>query len=337
MTTLKPSNTLKKTIDAIRKEHGDNSILKLGERADMQVEFNPTCIATVDEALGGGFPKGRVVEIFGHESSAKTTLALYAVAEAQRRGGVCAFLDVEHALNPAWAEMIGIDTKELFISQPNSGEEAFEIALTLAESNELDIVVIDSVSTLIPMAEVEGDMTDSNMGSQARMMSKGMRKLVALDTKTTTIFINQIRNKIGIVYGSPEVTSGGLALKFAASVRIRTQLKGAKGDRIMGTDDVPIGVPIELTVIKNKCAPPFRTARFELYYEKGIDLDGALLDAAVAKGVIVRKGSHYYDIHGEKLGNGRATVLAYFKEHPEAVEKIKKEMSKLYEAPSDDS
>jgi len=640
------------------------------------VEFNPTRIATVDNAIGGGFPKGRIVEIFGHESSAKTTLALYAVAEAQRTGGVCAFLDIEHALNPAWAKMVGVDTDELLISQPNSGEEAWEIALALAESNEIDIVVVDSVSTLIPMAEVEGDMTDANMGTQAKMMSKGLRKLGALNTKTTTIFINQIRNKIGVVYGcfnynarvrlangtsekigkivnqkleldiltfnqatgsiepqrvvgwhdngttpgflqittskdhangassfgvtddhvimtpegetrakdlsvgdyvmsrtpdrkfnedqwqivlgsllgdgclvakktkarlrlghgpkqtsyllwkgnilnaegpwidankngemaissnhlmafaslqgrkytkaripynlingieakgisiwymddgslsgshdkwgagkatisvksmpltsriglaercmklglgsphisstgilmwtgedarlffngigafvpesmryklpsyspkyswepdstlieedllvpqevlsvkpkpktrsmkrfdisvennhnyfvdevlvhnSPEVTSGGMALKFHASLRIRTQLKGAKSDRILDEHDMPIGVPIELEVRKNKCAPPFRTARFDLYYESGIDLDSALLDEAVIKEIVIKKGSHYYDANGEKLGQGRENVRAYFKEHPETVELIRK---KIYE------
>jgi recombination protein RecA len=309
-------------IDKIKKRFGDGAIMKLGEAKTMNVDAIPTGCLSLDLALGvGGVPRGRIVEIYGPESSGKTTLAQHIVAEAQKQGGLAAFIDAEHALDPEYAKKIGVDIDELFISQPDTGEQALEIAETLVRSNAVDVVVIDSVAALTPKAEIEGDMGDSHMGLQARLMSQALRKLAGVmsKSKTTIIFINQIRMKIGVMFGNPETTPGGRALKFYSSVRVeirrRAQIK--QGDKAIGNR-------AKVKVVKNKVAPPFRTCEFDIMYNEGISIAGDILNMGVKTGVI-EKNASYYTLGDEKV-QGRQNSCEYMNEHPELLEELKEQV-----------
>ena len=304
----------------IKERFGEGSIMKLGEAKKMKVDIVPTGILSLDLALGaGGVPRGRVIEIFGPEASGKTTLANYVVAEAQRRGGVAAFVDAEHALDPNYAKKIGVNVDDLLISQPDTGEQALEIVETLVRSNGVDVIVVDSVAALTPKAEIEGEMGDQHMGLQARLMSQALRKLAAIvsKTKTVVIFINQIRMKIGVFFGNPETTTGGNALKFYSSVRIEirrlAQIK--KGDQIVGNR-------VKAKVVKNKVAPPFKTAQFDFIYDEGISISGDVLDAGTEYNIISKTGNTFS--YGEvKLGVGREQAKQYLKENPKVMDEIK--------------
>ncbi len=312
----------------IEKRFGKGSIMRLGEEKKQDVEAIPTGALSLDVALGvGGVPKGRIIEIYGPESSGKTTLALHIVAEAQKQGGTAAFIDAEHALDPKYARKLGVDTENLYISQPDFGEQALEILETLVRSGGVDLVVIDSVAALTPRAEVEGDMGDSHMGLQARLMSQALRKITAITSKTgaTVIFLNQIRMKIGIMFGNPETTSGGNALKFYSTVRmdIRRKDKIKKGDELIGHET-------RVKVVKNKIAPPFKEAWFEIYFNKGINKETSILSAAVQSGVVERKGA-WYSFDGEKIAQGRDGVRDVIEEDKKLREKIVKEVKKKME------
>ena len=305
---------LDEVLAEIKKKHGEGAVMKLGEKGSMTVEAVPTGALSLDIALGiGGLPRGRVTEIYGPESSGKTTLAMHVVAEAQKLGGICAFIDAEHALDPLYAKAIGVNTDELLISQPDTGEEALEIADSLISSGGIDVVVIDSVAALTPRAEIEGDMGDSHMGLQARLMSQAMRKLTAHlnNTNTICIFINQLREKIGIMFGSPEVTPGGRALKFYASVRLDIRRKEPIKDGVE-----IIGNLTKVKVVKNKVAPPFKVAEFDIMYGKGISKEGSLLDVGVDLGVVDKKGAWYY-LNEAKLGQGREKAKEFLLENPD--------------------
>lgn len=318
--TKQPNEKLETALDRIRNKYGIGAIAKAGETTDHDVKFIPTGIETVDNALGGGIPRGRMTECHGPESSGKTTLAFYAIASAQREGEVCAFIDVEHAMDPIWARKCGVDLDELLFSQPSSGEEAWEIILELAESNSVAVIVLDSITALMPLAEAAGDMTDANMALAARMNSKGLRKLVNIKHDSAIIFINQLRSNIGNMYGPVEVTTGGKGFKYYCSVRIRSAQKGAKADRITMPGEIdPAGLPIEITVIKNKVAPPLRTARFDLLYDSGVDLEGSLLDYAVEVNAVGKKGAWYYDAQGEQIGQGRQAAIQHLRDNPDYV------------------
>ena len=305
----------------IRSKFGDGSIMRLGDAKKLQVDCIPTGCLSLDLALGGGgVPRGRVVEIYGPESSGKTTLAQHVVAEVQKLGGVAAFVDAEHALDPAYAEKIGVNVNDLLISQPDNGEQALEIVETLVRSGAVDVVVVDSVAALTPKAEIDGEMGDSHMGLQARLMSQALRKLTSIISKTHTcvIFINQTRMKIGVVFGNPETTTGGNALKFYASQRIEVrrsaQLK--KDDRVVGNQ-------VKVKIVKNKVAPPFRTTVFEIMYNEGISIAGDMLDLGVAEGIISKSGnSHAFG--EEKIGVGRENTRQYLRENPKTLEAIRK-------------
>ncbi len=307
-------------ISQIREKFGDGSIMRLGEAQKMQVESIPTGCLSLDLALGvGGVPRGRVIEIFGPESSGKTTLAQHVVAEIQKIGGVAAFVDAEHALDPDYARKIGVKVDELLISQPDTGEQALDIVETLVRSNAVDLIVVDSVAALTPRAEIEGEMGDQHMGLHARLMSQALRKLTAIvsKSKTTVIFINQTRMKIGIVFGNPETTTGGTALKFYSSLRIevRRAAQIKLGDKIIGNR-------VKAKVVKNKVAPPFRTCEFDIMYNEGISLSGDTLDTGVLEGVVKKNGNTY--AFGEvKLGVGREVSKAYLKEHPGLLKEIR--------------
>ncbi len=310
---------LKIATQQIEKRFGRGSIMKLGEGAKQDVEVIPTGALSLDVALGvGGVPRGRIVEIYGPEASGKTTLALHIVAEAQKSGGTAAFIDAEHALDPKYAKKIGVDVDNLYISQPDFGEQALEILETLVRSGGIDLIVIDSVAALTPRAEIEGDMGDSHMGLQARLMSQALRKITAITAKTgtTVIFLNQIRMKIGIMFGNPETTTGGNALKFYSSVRmdIRRKEKIAKGDEVLGNQ-------IRVKVVKNKVAPPFKEAWFEIYFDKGIDQETSILAAAVQTGVVERAGA-WYKLEGKQIAQGREGVRDIIKEDNKLKEKI---------------
>ncbi|MBW2356424.1 MAG: recombinase RecA, partial [Deltaproteobacteria bacterium] len=298
---------------------GKGAIMKLGSQPVVQVPVIRTGSLALDKALGiGGLPRGRVIEIYGPESSGKTTLALHAVAEAQRQGGIAAFIDAEHALDTVYARKLGVDCDELLVSQPDTGEQALEIADMLVRSGAVDIVVIDSVAALTPRAEIEGEMGDAHMGLQARLMSQALRKLTATisKTRTTLIFINQIRMKIGVMFGNPETTTGGNALKFYASVRLDIRRIGA----IKEGQDV-VGNRTRVKVVKNKLAPPFQEAEFDIMYGEGVSAAGDLLDNGVAMGVIEKSGSWYaYD--GERIGQGRENVKRFFRDNPDVFEAI---------------
>jgi recombination protein RecA len=306
-------------ISQIERQFGKGSIMKLGGNVIIDVPVISTGSLALDKALGiGGIPRGRVTEIYGPEASGKTTLALHAVAEAQRKGGIAAFVDAEHALDTAYARKLGVNCDELLVSQPDTGEQALEIADMLVRSGAIDILVIDSVAALVPRAEIEGEMGDSHMGLQARLMSQALRKLTATisKTKTSLIFINQLRMKIGVVFGNPETTTGGNALKFYSSVRIEVRRTGS----IKEGQDV-VGNRTKVKVVKNKMAPPFKEAEFDITYGEGISLAGDLLDMGVKTGVVEKSGS-WYSYQGERIGQGRENVKKFFKDNPDYFEKI---------------
>lgn len=310
-------------LEQIEKQFGKGSIMKLGEvHTTTQVECIPTGSLSLDLALGGGLPKGRVVEVYGPESSGKTTLTLHAIAEVQRSGGTAAFIDAEHALDPAYAKRIGVDVENLLLSQPDNGEQALEIVETLVRSNAVDIIVVDSVAALVPRAEIEGDMGDSLPGLQARLMSQALRKLTGVinRSKATVVFINQIRMKIGVMFGNPETTTGGNALKFYASVRmdIRRTSQIKAGDRVIGNRT-------RVKVVKNKIAPPFREAEFDIMYNEGISQSGDILDLATARDIVEKSGA-WFAYGGQKIGQGREAAKTYLKENPKVMEEVAKKV-----------
>lgn len=323
-------------IQQITKQFGTGSIMKLGESQKIDVELLPSGSLSLDLALGGGYPKGRIIEIYGPESSGKTTLALHAIAEIQREGGQAAFIDAEHALDPAYAKKIGVDTDNLFISQPDNGEQALEICETLVRSGAVDLIVVDSVVALVPQAEIDGDMGDAQMGLQARLMSQAMRKLTAIisKSKATVIFINQIRMKIGVMFGNPETTTGGNALKFYASVRMDIRRTGQikDGDEIAGNRT-------KVKVVKNKIAAPFRIAEFDIMYNEGISKVGDVLDLAVQKGILEKSGA-FLKYKGATLAQGREAAKNVLKEKPELLAEIEqqvREAAGMATKPKDDA
>ncbi len=305
-------------MDQITKQFGDGSIMRLGEAKKVDVELLPSGSLSLDIALGGGYPKGRIIEIYGPESSGKTTLTLHAIAEMQKQGGTAAFIDAEHALDPAYAKKLGVDTDNLLVSQPDNGEQALEICETLVRSNAVDLIVVDSVAALVPQAEIDGDMGDSHMGLQARLMSQALRKLTGIinKSKATVIFINQIRMKIGVMFGNPETTTGGNALKFYASVRADIRRIGQikEGDNVIGNRT-------RVKIVKNKIAPPFRVAEFDIMYNEGISKTGDVLDLAVQYGVVGKAGA-WFDYNDAKIGQGREQTKKYLKEHPDTLAEI---------------
>ena len=306
-----PAKALEMTLANLNRRYGDGVIMKLGEANRLDVEAIPTGSLSLDIALGvGGIPRGRIIEIYGPESSGKTTLCLHTIAESQRLGGICGFVDVEHALDPAYAAKIGVDVDNLYVSQPDTGEQALEIAEALVRSGAMDVVVVDSVAALVPRAEIEGEMGDSHVGLQARLMSQALRKLVGAvkTTGTSMIFTNQLRQKIGVMFGNPETTSGGLALKFYASVRLDVRRIQA----IKQGSDV-VGNRTRVTVRKNKVAPPFKVAEFDIMYQEGVSIQGDLIDLGVAFDVIEKRGAFYR--HGDiRLGQGRENAKTFLKE-----------------------
>ncbi|HVV66901.1 MAG TPA: recombinase RecA [Candidatus Saccharimonadales bacterium] len=309
-------------LETIEKQFGKGSIMKLGEAHTANVETISTGALSLDLALGGGIPKGRVVEIYGPESSGKTTLTLHAIAEVQRNGGTAAFIDAEHALDPAYAKRIGVDIENLLLSQPDNGEQALEITETLVRSNAVDLIVVDSVAALVPRAEIEGDMGDSLPGLQARLMSQALRKLTGVinRSKVTVIFINQIRMKIGVMFGNPETTTGGNALKFYSSVRMDIRRIG----QIKQGDEV-IGNRTRVKVVKNKIAPPFRQAEFDIMYNQGISKSGDVLDLAAADDIVEKSGA-WYAYSNEKIGQGREAAKKYLEENPKVLDEIAKKV-----------
>jgi recombination protein RecA len=313
-TQVERDKALEMAMASIEKQYGKGAVMKMGDKGEMTIEAIPTGALALDLALGvGGLPRGRVVEIFGPESSGKSTLAMHAVAEAQRNGGICAYIDAEHAMDPVYARAIGVDVDELLISQPDTGEQALEITDMLIRSGALDIVVIDSVAALTPRAEIEGEMGDSHMGLQARLMSQALRKLTANLNKTNTIciFINQLREKIGVMFGSPETTPGGRALKFYSSVRLDIRrIETIKDGAEM------VGNRTRVKVVKNKVAPPFRQAEFDIMYGKGISREGSLLDVGVDLELIKKSGA-WFTYEGEQLGQGRENAKTFLNENPE--------------------
>lgn len=304
--------------EQINKQFGDGAIRRLGDTKTVDVELVSSGSLALDLALGGGYPKGRILEIYGPESSGKTTLTLHAIAEVQKLGGTAAFIDAEHALDPAYARRLGVDTDNLLVSQPDNGEQALEIAETLVRSNAVDLVVVDSVAALVPQAEIDGDMGDSHMGLQARLMSQALRKLTGIISKshTTVIFINQIRMKIGVMFGNPETTTGGNALKFYASVRLDIRRIG----QIKSGEEI-IGNRTKVKVVKNKIAPPFRVAEFDIMYNEGISKTGDVLDLAVEHGIVGKSGA-WFDYNEAKIGQGREASKTYLKENPEILAEI---------------
>jgi recombination protein RecA len=311
---------LEDTMKLIRKEFGEMSILRLGDASRKDVEAIPTGCLSLDMALGvGGLPKGRIVECYGHESSGKTTLALHVVANAQKAGGTAAFIDAEHALDPGYAKKIGVNLEELVVSQPNSGEEALAICEQLVKSGAVDVVVVDSVAALTPQAEIDGEMGDSHVGLQARLMSQAMRKLTGALSRANTlcIFTNQVREKIGVMFGNPETTPGGKALKFYATCRLQVQRIGA----IKSAAGEVVGNRTRVKVVKNKVAAPFTEAEFDILYSCGISREGSVIDAALARGVVERRGS-WLAFGAEQLGQGALAAIEYLKEHPEVLECI---------------
>jgi recombination protein RecA len=316
----KSNTALESVLSQIRKEFGDLSILRLGEDAHADIPVIPTGALSLDLALGvGGLPRGRIVECYGQESSGKTTLALHVVANAQKAGGIAAFIDAEHALDPSYARKIGVNLDDLIVSQPNSGEEALSICEQLCKSGALDVIVVDSVAALTPQAEIDGNMGDSHMGLQARLMSQAMRKLTGAlaQSKTLCIFTNQVREKIGIVFGNPETTPGGKALKFYASCRLQVQRIGA----IKDSGGTVIGNRTRVKVVKNKVAPPFTEAEFDILYTCGISWEGSVLDAALARGIVEKRGS-WISYGTEQLGQGSMATIEFLRTHPEVTEEI---------------
>lgn len=314
-------------ISQIEKKFGKGSVMRLGDRTAVDVDVIPSGSLTLDKALGiGGYPKGRIIEIYGPESSGKTTLTLHAIAEAQKQGGKAAFIDAEHAIDPVYAKNLGVDIDELILSQPDSGEQALEIAEMLVRSGVIDLIVIDSVAALVPQVELDGEMGDAAVGLQARLMSKALRKLSGVMNKTncTVIFINQLREKIGVMYGNPETTTGGRALKFYSSVRVEIR----RSEQIKQNGEI-VGNKANIKVVKNKVAPPFKTTQVDIIYGKGISRDGEILDLAV-EGDIVEKSGAWYAYNGEKIGQGRENAKNFLLEHPaifaEVEEKVKAQL-----------
>ena len=310
---------LDQAILQIEKQFGKGSIMKMGETQNQQVEVIPTGCLTLDYALGiGGIPRGRIIEIYGPESSGKTTVALHIVAEAQKLGGTVAFIDAEHALDSNYAEKLGVNVTDMLLSQPDNGEQALEICETLVRSGAIDLVVVDSVAALTPKAEIEGEMGDSFMGAQARLMSQALRKLTAITNKSKAcvLFINQLRDKIGVIYGNPETTTGGKALKFYASVRLDIR----KTDVIKDGSEI-IGSKTKVKVVKNKMAPPFKTAEFDIMYGKGISKESCLIDVAVDMDIIQKSGS-WFAYNGEKIGQGKENAKQYLIDHPEIYDEV---------------
>jgi len=309
-------------MEQITKQFGDGAIMKLGDSHKSDVALFSSGALSIDLALGGGFPRGRIIEVYGPESSGKTTLTLHAIAEIQKQGGTAAFIDAEHALDPQYAKRLGVDTENLFISQPDNGEQALEICETLVRSNAVDVVVVDSVAALVPQAEIEGDMGDSHMGLQARLMSQALRKLTGIINKSqcTVIFINQIRMKIGVMFGNPETTTGGNALKFYASVRLDIRRIG----QIKDGENI-IGNRTKVKVVKNKIAPPFRIAEFDIMYNEGISATGDAVDLGVQYGIVGKAGA-WFDYKDAKIGQGREAAKRYLKENPKVMEEIIKKV-----------
>ena len=329
---IEKKKALEAALGQIEKEFGKGAIMKLGEYQEMNVEAIPTGALSLDVALGiGGIPRGRIIEIFGPESSGKTTLALHAIAEAQKMGGEAAFIDAEHALDPVYAKHLGVDIDNLIVSQPDTGEQALEIAEALTRSGAIDVIVVDSVAALVPKAEIDGDMGDAHVGLQARLMSQALRKLAGVinKSKTVIIFINQLREKVGIMFGNPETTPGGRALKFYASVRL--DIRKVENLKVDGT---VVGARAKVKVIKNKVAPPFREAEFDIIYGKGISKEGNILDLAVNLDIINKSGA-WFSYNGEKIGQGRDNAKKYMEENPEFTkeieEKVRANMSQAFE------
>jgi len=314
-------------MEQIEKQFGKGSIMHLEGDNRIDVETVPTGSVSLDLALGGGIPKGRIIEIYGPESSGKTTLSLHTVAEVQKEGGVAAFIDAEHALDPAYAKRLGVDVEKLLVSQPDSGEQSLEIVETLVRSNAVDIVVVDSVAALVPQAEIEGDMGDSHMGLQARLMSQALRKLTSIVSRsnTTVIFINQLRMKIGVMFGNPETTTGGNALKFYASVRmdIRRTSQIKVGEEVIGNR-------VRVKVVKNKVAPPFRQAEFDIMYNQGISTEGDILDLATEKNIVEKAGA-WFSYGGANIAQGREAAKQYLKDNPKVLAEIDKKVRTVNE------
>ena len=311
--------SLESTISQIERNFGKGAVMRLGERDVVEIDAISSGSLSLDGALGiGGLPKGRIVEIYGPESSGKTTLALHVIAEAQKKNGTCAFIDAEHALDPVYAKKLGVNTDEMLISQPDNGEQALEIADTLVNSSAIDVLVIDSVAALVPRAEIEGDMGDSHMGLHARLMSQALRKLTGsiARSQSLVIFINQIRQKIGVMFGNPETTTGGNALKFYASVRMDIRRIGAIKDR-----DEVIGNQTRVKIVKNKLAPPFKTVEFDIMYGEGISKTGEILDLASKSGLVEKSGA-WYSYKGDRIGQGRENAKTYLKENPDTASEI---------------
>ena len=340
---LEKRKALEAAMGQIEKQFGKGSVMKLGEFKAMEVEAIPTGALSLDIALGiGGVPRGRIIEVFGPESSGKTTLALHIIAEAQKMGGEAAFIDAEHALDPVYARKLGVDIDNLIVSQPDTGEQALEITEALVRSGALDVVVVDSVAALVPKAEIDGEMGDSHMGLQARLMSQALRKLAGAinKSKTVLIFINQLREKIGVMFGNPETTTGGRALKFYASVRM-----DIRKTEMMKQDGQVIGNRVRVKVIKNKVAPPFREAEFDVLYGKGISKVGNILDMAVNLDIVEKSGA-WFSYNGQRISQGRENAKRYLEEHPDIMDEIEKkvrdnfakafEQSLGEELPSDD-
>ncbi len=307
------------TIANLTKRYGEGTVMKMGEATELHIDSIPTGALSLDLALGiGGVPRGRVIEIYGPESSGKTTLCQHIIAEAQKRGGICAFVDVEHALDPKYAERCGVDVNALYVSQPDTGEQALEIAEALVRSGAIDVVVVDSVAALVPRAEIEGDMGDSHVGLQARLMSQALRKLSGAikQSNTVMIFTNQLRQKIGVMFGNPETTSGGMALKFYASVRMDIR----KIETLKSGNDM-VGSRTRVTIKKNKVAPPFRVAEFDIMYNEGISKEGDILDLGVTMGLVEKRGS-YFTYNEVRLGQGRENVKLYLRNNPAAMTQL---------------
>ena len=317
--TMEKDKALDAALTQIERAFGKGSIMRLGQNTNIDIEAISTGSLGTDIALGiGGLPKGRIVEIYGPESSGKTTFALSVIAQAQKKGGTCAFVDAEHALDPSYAKKIGVDIENLLVSQPDSGEQALEIADTLVRSGAIDVMVVDSVAALVPKAELEGEMGDSHMGLQARLMSQALRKLTSTVSRSNTliIFINQIRMKIGVMFGNPETTTGGNALKFYASVRLDIRRIGAIKDK-----DEVIGSQTRVKIVKNKVAPPFKTVDFDIMYGEGISKTGELIDLGVKAGLVEKSGA-WFSYKGEKLGQGRENAKLFLRDHPEVADEI---------------
>ena len=310
---------LMQALKSIEKQYGKGSVMKLGEKTDTRIEVISSGSLALDAALGvGGYPRGRVIEIYGPESSGKTTFALHAIAEVQKAGGTAAFIDAEHALDPSYAAKLGVDTDELLISQPDTGEQALEIAEALVRSGAIDILVVDSVAALVPRAEIEGEMGDSHVGLQARLMSQALRKLSGAinTTKTIAIFINQVREKVGIMFGNPEVTPGGRALKFYSTIRLEVR----RGEAIKLGKDI-VGNVAKIKVVKNKVAPPFKAVEVDVMYGEGVSKQGEILDLAVEYNIVEKSGS-WYSYNGEKMGQGRENAKLFLKENPFIMEEV---------------